>query len=41
MTSSNNAVLLALSSAFAGNFLVIGSVANVIVMDAAARRNIL
>ncbi len=38
--SADDGVLLALSSTFAGNLLVIGSIANLIVIDAAARRNI-
>jgi Na+/H+ antiporter NhaD/arsenite permease-like protein len=40
VASPKDGVLLALSSTFAGNLLVIGSIANIIVMDAAARRNI-
>lgn len=32
--------LLALASTFAGNLLIVGSIANIIVVDAAARRNI-
>ncbi len=40
VASANDGPLLALSSTFAGNLLVIGSVANIIVVDAAARRNI-
>jgi Na+/H+ antiporter NhaD/arsenite permease-like protein len=40
IASPEDGVLLALSSTFAGNLLVIGSIANIIVMDAAARRNI-
>lgn len=33
-------LLLAVSSTFAGNLLIVGSIANIIVVDAAARRNI-
>jgi len=33
-------LLLAISSTFAGNLLIVGSIANIIVVDAAARRNI-
>ncbi len=40
VASPEDGMLLALSSTFAGNLLVIGSIANIIVMDAAARRNI-
>jgi Na+/H+ antiporter NhaD/arsenite permease-like protein len=40
VASPNDGVLLALSSTFAGNLLIVGSVANIIVVDAAARRNI-
>lgn len=40
IASPKDGVLLALSSTFAGNLLVIGSVANIIVIDAAARHGI-
>lgn len=39
-THPDAGLLLALSSTFAGNLLIIGSIANIIVVDAAARRNI-
>ncbi|WP_026610333.1 anion transporter [Methylocaldum szegediense] len=39
-TRPDAGLLLALSSTFAGNLLIVGSVANMIVVDAAARRNI-
>ncbi|CAI8820583.1 anion transporter [Methylocaldum szegediense] len=39
-THPDAGLLLALSSTFAGNLLIVGSVANMIVVDAAARRNI-
>jgi Na+/H+ antiporter NhaD/arsenite permease-like protein len=32
--------LLALSSTFAGNLFIVGSIANIIVVDAAARRGV-
>ncbi|MGH8629830.1 MAG: anion transporter, partial [Burkholderiales bacterium] len=32
--------LLALASTFAGNLLIVGSIANLIVVDAARRRNV-
>jgi Na+/H+ antiporter NhaD/arsenite permease-like protein len=32
--------LLALASTFAGNLLIVGSIANIIVVDAAARRGV-
>ncbi len=41
IASSKDGALLALSSTFAGNLLVISSVANIIVMGAAARRGII
>jgi Na+/H+ antiporter NhaD/arsenite permease-like protein len=40
IASPKDGILLALSSTFAGNLFVIGSIANIIVMDAAARRDI-
>lgn len=40
IASPSEGLLLALSSTLAGNLLVVGSIANIIVMDAAARRNI-
>lgn len=40
VASAKDGLLLALSSTFAGNLLVIGSIANIIVLDTAARRNI-
>jgi Na+/H+ antiporter NhaD/arsenite permease-like protein len=40
IASSRDGALLALSSTLAGNLLVVGSIANIIVMDAAARRGI-
>jgi len=40
VAAPKDGALLALSSTFAGNLLVIGSIANIIVMDAAARRGI-
>lgn len=40
VASPKDGALLALSSTFAGNLLVVGSIANIIVMDAAARRDI-
>lgn len=39
-THPDTGLLLALSSTFAGNLLIVGSIANIIVVDAAARRNI-
>jgi Na+/H+ antiporter NhaD/arsenite permease-like protein len=39
-THPDAGLLLALSSTFAGNLLIVGSIANMIVVDAAARRNI-
>ncbi|HYE36738.1 SLC13 family permease [Methylocaldum sp.] len=39
-THPDAGLLLALSSTFAGNLLIVGSIANIIVVDAAARRNI-
>jgi Na+/H+ antiporter NhaD/arsenite permease-like protein len=33
--------LLALASTFAGNLFIVGSIANIIVVDAAARRGVL
>ena len=38
--SHRDGALLALSSTFAGNLLVVGSIANMIVLDAAAQRGI-
>jgi Na+/H+ antiporter NhaD/arsenite permease-like protein len=38
--SASDGLLLALSSTFAGNLLIIGSVANIIVMDAALQRGV-
>ncbi len=39
-THPDAGLLLALSSTFAGNLFIVGSIANMIVVDAAARRNI-
>ncbi|MGX2040150.1 anion transporter [Methylocaldum sp. MU1018] len=39
-TQPDAGLLLAISSTFAGNLLIVGSIANIIVVDAAARRNI-
>jgi Na+/H+ antiporter NhaD/arsenite permease-like protein len=39
-TQSSQGVLLALVSTLAGNLLIVGSIANIIVVDAAARREI-
>jgi len=40
IASSKDGIILALPGTFAGNLLVIGSIANIIVMDAAARRDV-
>jgi Na+/H+ antiporter NhaD/arsenite permease-like protein len=40
IASPKDGIILALSGTFAGNLLVIGSIANIIVMDAAARRDV-
>ncbi len=41
IAASRDGALLALASTLAGNLLVVGSIANIIVMDAAARRGVI